>query len=267
MSEFVEGLAAVASLYDAFVLDQFGVIHDGRKLYPGSAEALARLAGTGKPVLVLTNSGKRAGPNRDRLQRMGVDPAHLTAVISSGEVLWRQIDGGACRPTGPVCIIGKSGDAYGFDDLGLAFTDTPEDAGLLLILGSNAPDTSLAAYRERLAPAAGRGIAALCANPDRQMLTSRGLQPAPGAIAAAYEGLGGRVDYVGKPHRAIYDAALAVAAVGNARRALCIGDSLTHDVVGARAAGCSAMLVRTGLSQNRDDSSLRQECRRLGVWA
>lgn len=46
-----------------------------------------------------------------------------------------------------------------------------------------------------------------------------------------------------KPGRAIFDAALALAGVAS-DRAVHIGDSLEHDVLGARAAGVAAVLLR-----------------------
>jgi putative hydrolase of the HAD superfamily len=46
-----------------------------------------------------------------------------------------------------------------------------------------------------------------------------------------------------KPHRSIFDAALAQAGV-EARDAVMVGDSLKHDIDGARAAGLRAVLLR-----------------------
>jgi ribonucleotide monophosphatase NagD (HAD superfamily) len=78
------------------------------------------------------------------------------------------------------------------------------------------------------------------------MLTRDGLQPAPGAIASLYEEMGGKVEWIGKPHPRIYAAALA--RIGNPLKALCIGDSAEHDVAGGRRAGLGTLIVRTGLS-------------------
>jgi ribonucleotide monophosphatase NagD (HAD superfamily) len=56
----IEGLNAIASQFDVMLIDQFGVIHDGQRLYPGAARALAELHALGIPVVIITNSGKRA---------------------------------------------------------------------------------------------------------------------------------------------------------------------------------------------------------------
>ena len=44
-----EGMAAVADRYDAFILDVWGVLHDGVTLYPGVVDTLERLTAAGKP--------------------------------------------------------------------------------------------------------------------------------------------------------------------------------------------------------------------------
>ena len=82
----VDRLSAIADTFDGVLIDQFGVIHDGQVLYPGVLAALESLAALAVPVAVLTNSGKRAAANRDRLVRMGVPRDHFIDVVSSGEV-------------------------------------------------------------------------------------------------------------------------------------------------------------------------------------
>ena len=86
------------------------------------------------------------------------------------------------------------------------------------------------------------------------MITPDGLVPAPGAIAALYEEMGGHVTWIGKPHPQIY--AEAARLIGNPQRILCIGDSAEHDVAGGRAAGFSTLLVMQGVSQGHDPATL-----------
>lgn len=228
-------LRDIAQDYDGMLIDQFGVLHDGQKLYPGALEVLENLRRLNIPVAVMTNSGKRAEANRRRLAGFGIRRELFVDAISSGEVAYRLIE--PCR----AYVLGKRGDDYGFD--GFILVDDPRDAEAILILGSNAPETSLEDYAELLKDIR---VPAVCCNPDKLMLTRHGLQPAPGAIAELYEKQGGTVRWIGKPHREIYDHALAI--IGHPRRALCIGDSAEHDVAGGRAAGLATLLVRTGVS-------------------
>jgi HAD superfamily hydrolase (TIGR01459 family) len=258
----IDGLGAIAGQYDAFLLDQYGVLHDGEHLYANVDATVARLAAEGKAVVVMTNSGKRAEANRMRLAAMGLD-LEPSQVVSSGEVAHVGIATGTLGESfargRKAFIVGKHGDDYGFADLGLRFVAGPQDAEFLLILGSNVPEWSIDDYRTFLASAAQRKIPALCCNPDRQMLTASGIHPAPGAIAQVYEELGGEVTYIGKPERTIYDYAIAVAGDPRRDRTLAIGDSISHDVVGARGADIAAALVLTGLSSRLTDADIAQQ--------
>jgi HAD superfamily hydrolase (TIGR01459 family) len=266
----IAGLGEIAGGYDAFLLDQYGVLHDGMRLYPGALEALRQLAAQRKIVLVLTNSGKRAAANRERLVRLGIGRELFLDAVSSGEAAWVAIRDGRLgepfRPGRRAYLVGRAGESYGFDDLDLKPVDRPGQADFLLILGSNAPATSLDDYADMLRAAAAEGIPALCANPDRLMLTPSGRLPAPGAIAARYAQLGGPVTWIGKPHADIYRAALTLAGNPPPARALAIGDSLEHDIAGAAAAGLATLLIRAGVSEGLSLADLEVRCRSAGVF-
>lgn len=239
----IKGLSDIASRFGGMLIDQFGVIHDGQSLYPGTLRVLNALKSLSIPVAVMTNSGKRAEANRQRLVRMGVPRDHFVDAISSGEVAFSGLT--AKR----AFLIGKDGEDYGFD--GITFVSDPTDAEIILILGSNAPKTALADYRKLLS---GLTLPAICCNPDKLMLTPHGLMPAPGAIAALYEELGGTVTWIGKPYRQIY--AEAARLIGNPGPILCIGDSAEHDVAGGRNAGFETLLVLQGVSAGHDPATL-----------
>ena len=239
----INGLSEIASLFDGMLIDQFGVIHDGQKLYPGTLRVLSELKALGIPVAVMTNSGKRAEANTKRLVRMGVPRDHFVDAVSSGEVAFSGLT--ATR----AFLIGKDGEDYGFD--GVTFVSDPREAEIILILGSNAPKTSLEDYRTLLS---GLTLPAICCNPDKLMLTAQGLMPAPGAIAALYEEMGGKVTWIGKPYPGIY--AEAARLIGTPKRILCIGDSAEHDVAGGRNAGLATLLVLQGVSAGHDAAAL-----------
>lgn len=242
----VEGLSAIAGRFDGMLIDQFGVLHDGEKLYPGTRNVMLHLKAAGVPAVIMTNSGKRAAANRHRIERLGLPRELFVDAISSGEMAYARVAGRRAF------IIGKEGEDYGFDTV--VPVGDPALAEVILILGSNAPRTSLDDYRTLLR---GLTVPAVCCNPDRLMLTPGGLQPAPGAIAAIYEELGGRVTWIGKPYPEIY--AYARGLIPQAREVLCIGDSAAHDVAGAKAAGLASLLVMTGVSDGIAIDSVRPQ--------
>src|SRR3546814_15408553 len=82
----VAGLATLASRYDAFLLDQFGVLHDGSTVYPGVVACLEALHAAGKRTIILSNSGTPRAPSMERLARPGIPPALYEDLVTSREV-------------------------------------------------------------------------------------------------------------------------------------------------------------------------------------
>ncbi len=266
----IDGLAEIIPAFDLYLIDQFGVLHDGRKLYPGAAGALQAIKAAGKTAVILTNSGKRAAANVERLLQLGLPRDCFETVVSSGEVGWHALDEAKFGPPfarrSNVFLVGRRGDDYGLDGLDLTFAPEPATADAVLILGCDTPRVSLAHYRRLLAPAVRAGIPALCSNPDKWMLTSKGLQPAPGAIADIYTELGGKVRFLGKPYADIYRFALGLAPAVAPERVLAIGDSVEHDVAGATGVGLASLLIRGGILAEVDGVGLDNLYEEYKAW-
>ena len=265
----VGGLGAIAQSFDLFLIDQFGVLHDGHRPYDGAVDCLTQLKAAGKTVVLLSNSGKRASANAARLEQFGFPRSAFDHVVTSGEVAWHGIVahafGAPFVPGSHVYLVGHDDYDYGLEQIGLRRVEEPGKADFVLIAASLAPQMSLLQYRVVLAPAAKTGIPALCCNPDRLMLTTGGLQPSAGEIAALYAELGGKVSFVGKPYPAIYAAAIKLNPPVAPSATLAIGDSIEHDVAGGNHAGLTTALVRTGLSADADDARLLADMRRSGA--
>jgi len=255
-------LKDLARRHDVFLIDQFGVLHDGRSAYPGAIQALSALKRTGATIVLLSNSGKRTGPNEDRLLGLGFIAGSWDYFLTSGEVAWRMFSGAtgdtALPPRVRVLLLARDNDLTAVDGLDVELTPRGEDADLVLIAGSEGEHVTLDCYRARMAPAARRGIPAFCTNPDKIMLTRSGQRFGAGRIAEIYEELGGGVTWIGKPFREIYDEALLDAGLPPLARVVAIGDSVEHDIAGANGAGIAAALVRTGIAAGISDEALNQ---------
>ena len=250
-STFCSGLADIASRYRGFVADQWGVLHDGARPYADALDCLARLREAGKQVVLLSNSGKRTAINRARLVEIGIAESLYDEVVTSGEATWQAL---AERKDpfyaglGDRCILwSRYGDRSVVAGLPLKVVERVEDADFLL-LGGLEEAARLEDFGAALEAAAARGLPMVCANPDIVAVQPNGgFGMAPGAVAHHYEQLGGRVGYVGKPHRPIYEACLD--ALGNPPHAeiLAIGDSMAHDVAGGAAMEFDTALVMAGI--------------------
>ncbi len=253
VTRWVNRLAELAPHYDGFVIDQFGVLHDGQRPYAGAADALQALRADGKRVIVLSNSGKRASHNARRLAAFGVSAAHVDGVLSSGELAWQMLHDRHRQPWSTlgtkVLLLSPDADAAMIEGLQVTPVSTVTEADFLLL--ASFPDAlAPAALTALLHTAARRALPLLCANPDRHRLTADGVRPSCGTLAAAYEALGGPVIWVGKPYPLIYEACREWLARLGATRICAIGDSLAHDVRGGAGAGFDTCFVAGGLHAN-----------------
>lgn len=244
MTKQIDTLAQVASYYDAIVLDQWGVLHDGSTPYPGSIEVLDLLVRDYVPLAVLSNSGKRAAPNAARIADMGFREGLFQSVMTSGEALWQDIASGRIKERVFLPIERAPGDAARWaEGLGITLTDQPDTAEALLIMGL--PDGStLDDWQGALVTAQAHGLPAYCSNPDRASPRAGGLVISPGALAFAYKEMSGDVRFYGKPHQPIFQ---SVSRQLGTSRLLMVGDSLEHDIAGGQGAGWDTLLVTGGL--------------------
>lgn len=264
----IDGLRDIAAAFDALIVDQFGVLHDGTRAYPQAAACIHRLHDAGKELVVLSNSGRRAAANRVRLAALGFDPSLFHAVITSGEVAWRALADRADefhRSLGTRCHVIAEGDPGDFlAGLGLDPAESVEEADFLLVIGIETPHRSLDDYLPTLREAVRRGLPMLSANSDVVRFTSAGLQPAPGALAQRYTAMGGVVRGYGKPLPAIFLECLGTLNGADRARVLAVGDSLEHDILGARTAGIPSLYIRGGIGQDAG-SELEAAIARVGV--
>jgi HAD superfamily hydrolase (TIGR01459 family) len=247
----ISGLAEIADRYDAFLIDQWGVIHDGRTVFPGVIDTLHRLHAAGKKVVLLSNSGRRAAYNDRRLQEMGLDLSLLAGSVTSGEAAWQLLRERARPPfseLGRRCyLLTRFGDLGVVEGLDVELVDDVDEADFLFITGVDSPVKALEDYLPIVERAARRRIPAICSNPDRIAPVAGKLALGPGAVAEAYEQRGGPVVYVGKPERHIFEVCTAQLPGLSRARIVMVGDSATHDIVGAKGFGIDACLIASGI--------------------
>jgi len=251
----VPGVAALAAEYDAFLVDLWGVVHDGIAPYAGAVDCLSRLRAAGKRVVLLSNAPRRAAHAAAALARMGIDEAHYDAIVTSGDATRAALAARAdpwCAALGHnYFYIGKAMDADLLADLDYARVDDLGDADFLLVTGLETdvapPRARVADYDAVLEAAAARGLPMACANPDLAVIRGGAREPCAGALAARYADLGGAVRYEGKPHAGVYDFCFARLGGVARDRVLAIGDGLATDIAGARTAGLASLLITGGL--------------------
>lgn len=253
----IHSVDELCSHYDLFLFDQYGVLHNGKDSYVGMVDCVSRIKNAGKQVAVISNSGKRAQYNAQRLAQFGFDSTLIDTVVSSGEVAWSNLNNSLQCSESKLCVfyLGAGSDRSAIDGLPVVETNVSDDADLIIINGCDPEQYTLDDYAELLKGAAHKNTQAYCTNPDKWSLVGNDLQFGPGQIADHYKSAGGRVEWIGKPYAAIYSFALERFAVP-VDRVVCIGDSIEHDIAGAKAAGIASVLTATGILARMDISAL-----------
>ena len=87
----IDGMREVAADYDGFILDLWGVVHDGTAPFPGVLDCMARLLAEAKRIVLLSNAPRRADDVVRRIARIGVPEGLYHGVMSSGEECWQHL--------------------------------------------------------------------------------------------------------------------------------------------------------------------------------
>jgi HAD superfamily hydrolase (TIGR01459 family) len=247
----IRGIEEITAAYDGFILDLWGVVHDGVTPYPGVLDCLRRLREIGKPVVFLSNAPRRADDVVRRIGKIGVPEGLYDGVMSSGEEAWQYLyrrDDPFYAGLGRACLhICSDRDLEIREGLGLDYVDRPEAAEFILNTGPAQWEDTIADYDGVLRAARARGLPMVCANPDLVVMHGGVMALCAGALAEHYEAIGGLVRWHGKPHPSVYRSTLELIGIGDRRRLLAIGDSLRTDIAGAAAAGIDSLLIAGGV--------------------
>jgi len=246
------GFAQLAQEFDGFIIDLWGVVHDGVSALPGAIECLARLREAGKPTVMLSNAPRRSSALRASMKSMGIADTLYGDIMSSGEAVHIALrdrpDAWWSSLGNRVFHLGPERDRNVIAGLDLVLQDSPHSADFVLNTG---PDdhrnpTNLAEFEPVLRDCMRADLRMICANPDLEVIRDGVRVLCAGALAKLYHRWGGDVRWIGKPDPAIYRPAIALLGVPS-DRVLAVGDSLRTDIAGAAGAGLAACWVLGGL--------------------
>ncbi|HUS96013.1 MAG TPA: TIGR01459 family HAD-type hydrolase [Hyphomicrobiaceae bacterium] len=242
-------ISELAATSDAWLVDIWGVMHNGVSPIASTVEACAAFRERGGYVVLVTNAPRPAPAVVAQLAKVGVDTKSYDAIVTSGDVTRGLVEAWAGKP---LHHLGPDRDRSIFAGLDANLT-TSLEAEIVVCSGfiddeTETPDD----YRTTLKGFLRRDMLMLCANPDFQVERGDRLVYCAGALAQSYEALGGRVIYSGKPHLPIYELAFGI--INNALgreigrdRLLAIGDGVRTDIAGAATAGVRSVFIGSGI--------------------
>lgn len=240
----LSGLSAIAGDYDGILSDVWGVVHNGYEPHVAAVNALVRYRAGGGRVVLITNAPRPHQPIIAQLDRIGVPREAYDDIVTSGDATRTLLEGYGGKT---VHRVGPRHDDVLFDGLGITLGDV-EEASAIAVTDLDTDDDTPADYAERMQQWLARGLPLICANPDKVVEEGDRIIYCGGALADAYEDIGGRVMMAGKPFNPIYEQARALLekAAGrrvNHERILAIGDSVRTDAVGAAQYGVPLLFI------------------------
>jgi HAD superfamily hydrolase (TIGR01459 family) len=246
---FAESLRELVRGVDVVLSDIWGVVHNGLESFPEACEALHTYRSRGGTVILITNAPRPADSVQRQLRKLGVADETYDAIVSSGDLTRLYV---AEHPGRKMFWLGPERDNSihrGLD----AVTAPLEEADYIVCTGLYDDETETPEdYRAMMLKARERKLTLVCANPDIVVERGDRLIYCAGAIAELYRELGGEVIFYGKPHRPIYERAMALAGERQGhpidrKKVLAIGDSVRTDLTGARAFGIDCLFVTRGI--------------------
>jgi HAD superfamily hydrolase (TIGR01459 family) len=246
MIKEVKSLLDLIGDYDLFLFDQWGVIHDGKSIFPKAEEVFLHLQNLKKQVVIISNSGKKSSDNISRMKKLGAKNTLNVPLITSGDV---------CRDL----LVNKKNYFKNFGDrYFVVATEYPllsetqyqqvhsleKSDFLLLCTTTNFDGYDL--IDNIFHEAINLKLPLVCSNPDVFGISGEDVHPSTGDLAIKYKKMGGKTYIIGKPGDEIFEFALNKTGTEKIKT-LMIGDSLFNDIYGANQFNIDSLLITSGI--------------------
>jgi HAD superfamily hydrolase (TIGR01459 family) len=253
-------LSEVHKSYDTFVIDLWGVIHNGIKLNVKAVEAITQLKKNSKKIVFLSNAPRPSEKVIDFLLTLKMEKQYLSNVVTSGEAAMNAINQNKFGET--FFHLGPSRDDSIFQKVKENKT-TIDSCDFILCTGLldeddtdlNKPqlhENDLDYYKNFLSKHISKKL--VCTNPDLIVHRGNKEEYCAGYIAKIFEELGGKAIYYGKPHKEIYDMCFK-----ENEKVLAIGDNLRTDIKGANNLNKDCLFISNGVHRGEFSNNLELE--------
>ncbi len=251
----INSILQIIDKYENYIIDQWGVMHDGSNGYKNAIEAIDYLKKKKKNLFIISNSSKRNASSEAKLPKLGFKKSSFVKVLTSGEMIWKLIQ----KKYSETKVKKKCFHIYNENKedglsyrngLNLSFVDKIDDADLILACTPCA-GMEIIDYIPILDKAINRKLIMYCANPDFETIEKNKKQNifCMGVIAEIYKKMGGNIIIQGKPEKNIYSEATKSIKLDKVKT-VAIGDSIFHDIKGANNFSIDSVLVKSGIHKD-----------------
>ena len=243
----LEHLSKIYNSYDTFIIDLWGVMHNGISLNKAAIETVKNLTEKSKKIVFLSNAPRPSSKVINFLLKMNMDKKYLSNVMTSGEAAMHAINQNKFGKT--FFHLGPPRDISLFEKQKGNKTEI-EKCDFILCTGLfDDHDDDIDYYKKFLQKQISKKL--VCTNPDLTVHRGNIEELCAGSVAKVFEELGGKVIYYGKPHKEVYSKCF-----NESEKVLAIGDNLRTDIKGANNLNIDSIFITEGVHrQEIDDTS------------
>ena len=256
----LEHLSEIYKSYDTFVIDLWGVMHNGILLNEKAIEAVDNLLKDSKKIVFLSNAPRPSANVRKFLKKLKMEERYLKNIITSGEAAMHEINSNRFGKL--FYHLGPLRDESIFYKIRDNRTEL-ENSDFILCTGLfDENENDLNFYKNFLKNHISKKL--ICTNPDLTVHRGNLEELCAGSIAKVFEELGGEVVYFGKPHKEVYKMCF-----DENEKVLAIGDNLRTDIKGANNLNIDCIFISEGVHRDefKDISELESLLNKYKVKA
>ena len=248
----LDHISEIYNFYDTFIIDLWGVIHDGISLKNKAILTIDKLLQGSKKIVFLSNAPRPSDKVKEFLLKLNMQEKYLTNIVTSGEAAMQAINK---EKFGKFFYhLGPSRDDSIFFKVKKNKTKL-EDSDFILCTGLfDEHQSDLNFYKDLLKKSLTKKL--ICTNPDLTVHRGEYEEYCAGTIAQIFESLGGEVVYFGKPYTEIYKMCFT-----KNEKILAIGDNLRTDIKGANNLKVDSIFITGGV--HRDEFKTNNELLKL----
>ncbi len=253
-------LASIYKKYDTFVIDLWGVIHNGMVLNPKAMEAIKHLKNNSKKIVFLSNAPRPSSKVVDFLIKLNMDKKYLSNVMTSGEAAMHAINKNHFGKT--FYHLGPPRDTSVFERVKDNKTDLKKCDFILCTGLFDDHENDLQYYKNFLKEYVSKKL--ICTNPDLTVHRGNVEELCAGSVAKVFEEMGGEVIYFGKPYKEVYKMCF-----NSEEKVLAVGDNLRTDIKGANNLNIDCIFISEGVHRDEynNTSELESLLKRYNVKA
>ena len=234
-------LSDIYKNYDTFLIDLWGVIHNGMMLNPNAIGAIEQLKKNSKKVVFLSNAPRPSSKVVSFLLKMKMDKKYLSNVMTSGEAAMHAINKNLFGKS--FFHLGPPRDTSVFEKVKDNKTNIDKCDFILCTGLFDEYENNLEYHKNFLKKYISKKL--VCTNPDLIVHRGNTEELCAGSVAKVFEELGGEVVYFGKPHKEVYKMCFS-----SNEKVLAIGDNLRTDIKGANNLNIDCIFILDGVHRD-----------------